>query len=180
MAKLAIPQELLNRIPSGFLTAAGLKLPVNLFSFCLACGFLSGFENRNGWTYFVGALVSPLLTAIYFVVFPFNPYRTPAAKFSGMYDKDKSDETCQRYAELMRSNSARRVVLRNALILSLLMLSAMIAISVVQDKPISWTLHGDSRAWFPLLTLLSSLALVPIFVNTLTLWSLKVWATQQA
>jgi hypothetical protein len=128
----------------------------------------------------VGSLVSPLLTAIYFVVFPFNPYRTPAAKFSGMYDKDKNDETCKRFAELMRSNSARRMVLKNALILSLTMLLAMIAISVVQAKPISWSLDGDSRAWFPLLTLFSSLVLVPIFVNILILWSLKVWNTQQS
>jgi hypothetical protein len=171
---------LLNRIPATFLTGARLKLPVNLFSFCLACGFLSGFENRNGWTYFVGALASPLLTAIYFVVYPFNLYRTPAAKLSGMYDKDKNDETCKRFAGLMRSNSARRVVMRNALILSLTMLLAMIAISVVQAKPISWALDGDSRAWFPLLTLLSSLALLPIFVNILILWSLKVWRIQQS
>jgi len=74
-----------------------MKLPVNLFSFCLACLSLSGFENRNGWTFFVGALVSPLLTALYFVVFPFNPYRTPAAKFSGMYDKDKNDRNVQTF-----------------------------------------------------------------------------------
>jgi hypothetical protein len=53
----------------------------------------------------------------------------------------------------------------------------MIAISVLQAKPVSWALDGDSRAWFPLLTLFSSLVLVPIFVNILILWSIKVWST---
>jgi uncharacterized membrane protein len=97
-----------------------------------------------------------------------------------MYDKDKNDGTCKRFAELMRSNSARRVVLKNALILSLTLLLVMIAISVVQAKPINWALDGDSRAWFPLLTLVSSLVLVPIFVNILILWAIKVWSTQQS
>lgn len=177
--ELVIPDELRNRIPLGLLTAAKLRLPVSLFSLCLACLALSAFENRNWWTYLAGAVVSPFLTAIYFSVFPLNPYRTPAAKFSGMFDKDKEDQACKRFADLMRSRSAHRVLLAHALKLSLILLLAMAAISKLQSKPIGWALDRDSAAWFLLLTLLSSLVLVPIFINILVVWSLKNWSGQQ-
>jgi len=175
VTKLIIPSELRGKIPSGFLRASELRLPVNFFCFCLACLALSGFDNRNAWTYFGGAIVSPLLATIYFLLFPFNPYRTPAAKFSGMYDQDERDEVCKRFAELMRSRAARRVLLTNSLILSVTLLLAMIAMSAFQDKPISWSVDSHSAAWILLLTLFSSLVLIPIFINSLIVWSLKNW-----
>lgn len=178
VTKLAIPPELRGRIPSGFLTAARLRLAVNCFCFCLACVCLSNY--RNGWTYFVGAFVSPFLTAIYFVIFPFNPYRTPAAKFSEMYNKDEEDVTCKLFADLIRARSARRVLLTNALVLSLSLVLAMAAISEFQARPISWVLDRDSGAWVPLLTLSSSLVLFPIFINALIVWSLKNWSAQRS
>jgi hypothetical protein len=178
--KLIIPSELRGRIPSAFLKAAELRFPVDLFCFCLACVFLSGFDNRNGWSYFAGAIVSPLLAAIYFLLFPLNPYRTPAAKFSGMYGQDEEDETCKRFVELVQSRSARRVLLTNSLVLSLVLLSAMIAISRFQTNPIAWSVDSQSGAWIILNTLLSSLILVPILVSNLMVWSLKNWGSQRS
>ena len=179
-SKLIIPSELHGKIPSGLLRAAELRLPVNSFCFCLACLALSGFDNRNAWTYFAGAIVSPLLATTYLLLVPFNPYRTPAAKFSGMYDQDQKDETCKRFAELMRSRSARRVLLTNSLILSLALLLAMIAVSVFQAKPVSWSVDSRSGGWILLLTLFSSLGLVPIFINSLIMSALKNWNLQRS
>jgi hypothetical protein len=97
-----------------------------------------------------------------------------------MYAQDEEDETSKRFADLMRYRPAQRVLLTNSLILSLVLLLAMIAMSVFQAKPITWSLDRDGGAWFILCTVLSSLALVPILVNSLIIWSLKNWSSQRS
>jgi hypothetical protein len=69
---------------------------VNPFCFGLGCLFLNAFHNRNGWIYFIGAALSPVLTASFLAMFAFNPYHTPAAKFSGMTNLDERDAVAQR------------------------------------------------------------------------------------
>jgi hypothetical protein len=148
---------------------------VNPFCFGLGCLFLNAFHNRNGWIYFIGAALSPVLTASFLAMFAFNPYHTPAAKFSGMTNLDERDAVAQRLVVLMNSAGARRLLLRTSAALSTLLLVAMLAIAFLQSGQLNWTLSGQTAQWFPLLILSSSFVMLPIYVNSLLFWSLHNW-----
>jgi hypothetical protein len=170
--------ELESRIPVGLMTAATHRVLVDSFCFCLGCLALSAFDNRNGWIYFLGSILGPALAAAYFMLKPFNPYRTPAAKFSGMTDRDERDPECKRLRLFMASAAARGLLIKVAIKLSVIFVLAMLVIAAVQSKPLVWTLHGDEIKWFPLLILMCSAVMIPIYVNSLVLWCLQNWSAE--
>lgn len=162
-----------SRIPVGLMTAATHRRLVDPFCFCLGCLALSAFDNRNGWIYFLGSILGPTLVAAYFMIKPFNPYRTPAARFSGMTDRDERDPECKRLRLFMASAAARGLLIKVAIKLSIMFVFAMLIIAAVQSKPLSWTLYGDETKWFPLLILTCSAVMIPIYVNSLLLACLQ-------
>ncbi len=173
--EMAVPKDLKSRMPSGLMTATRHRFAVNLFCFSLGCLALSTSENRNGWTYFLGAVLAPAIAAGYFIIKPFNPYRTPAAKFAGMTNMDEQDPQSRRLSLLMGSAAARNLLIKSFLKLSALFLLAMVAIAYVQSRKFSWAFDGDDVTWFVLLTLTSCALTVPIYVNSLLIWSIQNW-----
>jgi hypothetical protein len=173
--KLRIPDELRGKIPGGLWYMVQIRWLVNFTFFVLSCFLLRGFNNRNGWIYFLGAILSPILLALYLIVVPLNPYHTPAAKFSGMTNLDHRDPVARQLVNLMRSAAARRFLSRTAVMLAGLFLLSMSVVVALQRQPLIWSLSGESAAWFPLLILLSAVGTLPIYTVELLLWSFRNW-----
>jgi hypothetical protein len=173
VTKFTIPEELKDRIPNSLLHTIkfrwyGYALVVGLS--CLALGI-----RRNGWIYFLGAIVGPILFGLYLIFFPLRLYRTPAAKFSGMADLDTHDPVARRLVNLMSSADARSFLAHTAVKLAILLLFVMSAIAALLPQPLGWNLNGEDAEWFLMLTFCCAIFTFPIYATELLLWSLRNW-----
>jgi hypothetical protein len=147
--------------------------------FCIftLIGPLFGHPDHNIYRYLLAPLVCPIAPALYFVLKPFNPYKGPAARLSGMTDRDKSDQDAKCLVQLFRSKEAQRFIWRTtAKISGVLFLLMSIMTTVVRDS-LNWSF--SSRGLGPGLmgcVLGSFIALGAEYVG----WSLTTWARRDA
>jgi len=114
-------------------------------------------------------------TALFYVFFPFNPYRSRYAKYDNMKNLDPRNPVARHLVNLLRSREARLVLLRtgvfNAAFLTLAM-SVIAAIQAVLQKPLNWSF--DAKMFLAVTFVCGALCL-RIYEDALLYWAFRNW-----
>jgi hypothetical protein len=84
----------------------------------LLYGPVVGRPDHNVYRYLLGPLLCPAMGAIYFILWPFNPYKSSDARTDGLFDYDESDKDAKQLVEVFRSKDAQKFVRISAIKLS--------------------------------------------------------------
>ncbi len=91
---------------------------------------LVGRPDHNGCRYLIAPLVCPIGPALYFIFRPFDPTRGPAARLSGMVDRDRSDQDAKRLGEVLGSQEARKFIWRTTAMISGALFAVMAIVAI--------------------------------------------------
>ena len=112
-----VPQALWGKLPKNWIllleqsTRLAVEITMLIGSYCVLYATLLGPPNRSEWVYILAAAFCPFSVAIWYLIFPFNPYRSMIAMREGMKNLDQRDHAAQEFAALLRSSEARRFLL---------------------------------------------------------------------
>jgi len=175
--KRYLPRKLEGKVSPGLVWYARQKtfmLSVSIpASVLLLFGPVVGRPDHNGIRYLIGSLLCPWIAALYYLVFPFKPYRGSPFLPSGTHSVDSSGPEVIRLVDLFKSPAAKSLLWRAAIKLSGILLASMAMLTLVVRHSLSWSLPSP---WlFPGLmgcTLFCWIAIGTQLVD----WGLKTWA----
>ena len=110
------------------------------------------YQEHNGFAFFVGPLLGPVVAALFLTVFPFRPYRgAPFAPDGYRRLKGENPEDAELVA-IFRSNETKQFLWVSALKLMLILEPIMGVIAFFYRNSLSWTLPGPiTGSTFPIL-----------------------------
>ena len=141
-------------------------------SFLILYATLVGPPHRSEWVYLLTAGLGPAAFAIWYVIFPFNPYRSMAAIREGMKNLDQSDRDAQEFVALLKCSEACGFLLKKAWMLSLLFFAPMAVISAAMQTMPIWRFGADCVVRIPLFLFV---CLFVLYRMELLDWALKNW-----
>jgi hypothetical protein len=171
-----VPAALWGKFPNSWILMLqkspriGFEVTMLLVSFCVLYATLLGRPHKSEWIYLLTASLGPAAVAVWYIIFPFNPYRSMAAIREGMKDLDQTDRDAKEFVVLLKSPEARNFLLKRAGKLSLLFFAPMAIISAaMRSKPI-WRFGADCVLRIPLFLFV---CLFVLFRMELLAWALK-------
>jgi hypothetical protein len=173
-----VPAELWSKFPHGWIlmlkksTRIALESSLLALSFMVLFATLVGPPHRSEWLYLLTAGLGPEVVAVWYIAFPFNPYRSMAAIGEGMRDMDKGDRSVAKLVALLKSSDAHRFLLKTSWKLSLLFFVPMAVISAVMQTAPIWRFGLDCVVRIPAFFFL---CLFVLFRMELLAWALQNW-----
>jgi hypothetical protein len=153
-----------------------LEITQLVLSFLILYGTILGPPHRSEWIYLLTASFGPVAFAVWYIVFPMNPYRSIVAIREPMKDMDKTDPDAAELVALLESSEAHRFLLKTGWKLSSLFFVPMAIISFAMHKIPSWRIGADSAVRIPAFFLI---CLFTLFRMELLAWALKNWGKVQ-
>lgn len=175
-----VPTALWGKFPNSWFlmlqksTRIALEMNLLVLSFLILYATIVGPPHRSEWVYLLTAGLGPVAVAIWYIIFPINPYRSMTAIREGMRDKDKNDPDAMEVVALLKSAKARRFLLNRAWRLSFLFFIPMTIISVSRHITPIWRFGADCVVRIPAFLLL---CLFILFRIELLAWALKNWTS---
>jgi len=149
----------------------------NAFGLCalIFSGVCFGFRGaHNVWMYTIPPLVGPLLTVLFVVLRPFNPYRSIYARAERMWAADtKSHGAESHLVELLRSKRARRVSVRVGLLTAGSLSAVSLCVSLLTQGSLRWSFDFTSVL---VATLMCAIVSFGLQVHFLLRWAFGAWA----
>jgi hypothetical protein len=173
-----VPKDLRGKFPNSWVlmlqksTRIALEINLLVLSFLILYATLVGPPHRSEWVYLIAASLGPVSVAIWYVVFPLNPYQSSTAIREGMKDMDDYDNDAKELVALLKSPGARRFLLNTAWKLSLLFMVPMAIISTLMHATPIWRFGADCVVRIPAFAFL---CLFILFRIELLAWALRNW-----
>jgi hypothetical protein len=155
-------------------TRIALETSQVILSFLILYATIVGPPHRSEWVYLLTAILGPAAFAMWYIIFPLNPYRSMSAIREGMRDKDKTDPGAEELVALLKSSEARRFLLNRAWKLSLLFFVPMAIVSASLHKTPIWRFGADCVVRIPLFLFV---CLFVLFRMELLAWALRSWTS---
>jgi len=178
-SKSAFPPALRNKVPPMILMFLDQRFFFTLFGmvFCIFTlyGPLVGRPDHNGYRYLLAPLVCPLLPALYFIFWPFDPFRGSAARLAGMVDYDKSDQGAKRLSEVLASREARQFIWRTTTVISGALFAVMVILAVIVRSSLNWLFPS---AWLGQGLIGCCIGCFIALGTEYVRWGLTTWANQ--
>jgi len=155
-----------------------IVLEINMLVLCffILYATILGPPHRSEWIYLLTAGFGPEALAVWYIVFPINPYRSMVAIRARMKDLDKNDPDAAELVALLKSSEARRFLLKTGWKLSSLFFVPMAISSLAMHRIPSWRVGADSAVRIPAFLLI---CLFTLFRMELLAWALKNWGKVQ-
>jgi hypothetical protein len=175
-----VPKALRGKFPNSWVlmleksTRIALETSQLILSFLFLYATIVGPPHRSEWIYLLTAILGPAGFALWYIIFPLNPYRTMSAIREGMRDKDKTDPDAEELVALLRSSEARRFLVNRAWKLSLLFSVPMAIVSASLHTTPIWRFGADCMVRIPLFLFV---CLFVLFRMELLAWALKSWTS---
>lgn len=150
-----VPKALWGQVPNSWIlmleksTRIALETSQLILSFLILYATIVGPPHRSEWVYLLTAILGPAAFAVWYIVFPLNPYRTLSAIREGMKDKDETDPDAEEFVALLKSSEARHFLLNRAWKLSLLFFVPMAIISAFMHRTPIWRFGADCVVRIP-------------------------------
>jgi len=173
-----VPEALWGKFPNSWIlmlegsTRIVGELTMLFVAFLILYATLLGPPHRSEWAYLLTASLGPAVVAVWYIMIPFNPYRSMSAVREGMKNLDKRDQDAKKLVALLNSSEARHFLLRKAWTLSLLFFAPMVIISVVMHAKPIWRFGADCVVRISIFIFVS---LFVLFRMELLRWALKRW-----
>jgi hypothetical protein len=104
------------------------------------------YQDHNGFSFFVGPILGPVVAALILTVFPFRPYRGSPFAPDGFRRLDGKNPEDAALVSIFRSNEMKLFLWLSALKLTLILELIMGVISLVFRHSLNWTLPGPVTA----------------------------------
>jgi len=147
----------------------------NLFGFALCfCGLygrLVGQHQRNGYLFFLGPIIFPVLALALRLATPWNPFKVTGSRMFGAGAGER-DSDSQRLIQVINSNPARGVLVRTTAKLSLALLLIMAGISAAQTEALFWSL---ASSWLIMAIPVSTIGATIVLHAELARWAVEQW-----
>lgn len=173
-----VPKELWGKFPNRWVlmlqkgTRTALEVTMLILSFLILYATLVGPPHRSEWVYLLTASLGPAAVSIWYIIFPFNPYRSMTAIREGMKDLDQSDRDAKEFVALLKCSEARRFLLKKAWMLSLLFFVPMAIISAAMQSTPIWRFGADCVVRIPFFLFV---CLFVLYRMELLDWALRNW-----
>jgi hypothetical protein len=173
-----VPKALWGKFPNSWIpmlekgTRVALEVTMILVSFCALYATLLGPPHRSEWVYLLTASLGPAVVAIWYIIFPFNPYQSMSAIREGMKALDQSDQDAKTLVALLKSSEAHHFLLKKAWKLSLLLFAPMAIISAAMQTMPIWRFGADCLIRIAIFLVV---CLFVLFRIELLYWALQRW-----
>lgn len=173
-----VPRALRGKFPKSWglmlqkSTRIALEINLLVLSFLILDATLVGPPHRSEWGYLLAALLGPVAVAIWYIVFPMNPYRSLSAIREGMKNMDEHEHDAKEFVALLKSPGARRFLLNTAWKLSLLFFVPMAILSALMHMTPIWRFGADCVVRIPAFLFI---CLFVLFRMEILAWGLKSW-----
>lgn len=172
--RISIPKELRGRLPRMIEEFADRNTILLFYGITLPIFFVMVFSRvNNGWMYLIPNVAGPILSALFFMVRPFNPYRSIYAVNEGMEDADMhGDVAAKRLALMFRSRKSKFLLLRTGMFSSALLCLIAWATALITPGPVKWSFDaGKVITGSVILGILS----VGFHIHILLRWAFRSW-----
>jgi hypothetical protein len=173
-----VPEALWGKFPNSWILMLEKSMRITgevtmlLLSFLILYATLVGPPHRSEWIYLLTASLGPGILAVWYIVFPLNPYQSMSAIREGMKDLDQRDQDAKQLVALLRSPEARRFLIERGLKLSLLFVVPMAIISAGLRMTPIWRFSADCMVRIPFFIFV---CLFVLFRIELLNWALRSW-----
>ena len=178
-----VPEALWGKFPNSWVlmldksTRIVLGITVLSLGFLILYATLLGPPFRSDWAYLLTAGLGPLAAAVWYIIFPLNPYRGMSAIREGLKDLDKRDQDANKLVMHLKSLEARRFLLNTAWKVSVLFVVPMALISAGMGKVPTWHFGADCAVRIPAFLFI---CMFIFFRIGLLSWSLKSWGNVES
>src|SRR5580704_15924617 len=112
---------------------------VGLAVFLLYGPILGRPPDHNGFRYLLAPWLAPIIPALYYYLFGFNPYRGYPAELDGLSYLDKHDDDAKRLVLIFHSETSRRVLLVSYFKVSMIIFLIMLIITLCFIDSLDWS-----------------------------------------
>ena len=108
-----VPEGLWGKFPKSWIlmlersARIALEVTMLLLSFLILYATLVGPPHRSEWVYLLAASIRPAAVAIWYILFPLNPYRSMTAIREGMKNLDQRDQDAKEFTPASKPSPRR-------------------------------------------------------------------------
>lgn len=178
MGRLVISSELRKKAPQALVDIYPYRYLAQLFGllFGIFMIWYGPISEHNGYAYILSPVIYPWISALYFILFPKNPYCGMVLGYSTKLNGlDETDEDARRLVDIYRSPGARTFIIVNTLIISVLFVVIAMVFAAIHWHSIVWRLSMQSFGFNQIAfgCLLGSFLYIGIGYSV---WGLRLWA----
>ena len=179
MSTEAVPDRLRRKLPAPILIFAEARIFWSLFGFA-GCfvglyGRLVGEHQRNGYLFFFGPIIFPAVPLLLRLATPWNPFRVTGSRMFGSGAGEDNPDSI-RLVQLLNSRTARGLLVRTTIKLSLTLLLVMAVIAALQSERLFWSF---ASSWLIMAIPVSIIGATIVLHTELAKWAVREWVTQE-